>query len=119
MIRHPRFTLRAGDRHVLRFTLTDADGGGAALDLGSMGLRFAIARLDRITGRAQTPVVIKDLDAGVTAYDAPEGVYDVTLLGADTADLLGVYDWELETVEAGETVALAVGEIDFVAGIGT
>lgn len=96
----------AGDYRKLQFTLTDADNGGAALNLTTLDVTFAMAADVR-----GAPDVTKTEGDGITITDAAGGLCEVELLTADTSSLApGRYYWELEVTDASsQSTVVATG----------
>ncbi len=110
-------TVYRGNRKVLRYTVTDEDNGGAALDITTYTIRWAATRTDTSGNPIESGAVI-DLnttdDPTQVVKTAPaSGVVDVTLVEANTTELTpGTYYIELEGVDASaHSEVFAVGTL--------
>jgi hypothetical protein len=100
----------AGNDIALEFTVSVDD---EAIDISQMTPSFAIAR---DSGSA----VISTDDATATAEvtDGPDGVFEVTIAGEDTAALAGTYRWQANLEDAlGSVSTVARGYVTFKQGI--
>lgn len=114
------YTIYAGNKHLLKFTITDSDNGGVAKDLTGIGAQFALSRRISDEIYSTTPVVEKDSDGPDVTIVAPasSGVIWVVLNGVDTEDLQGTYYYELETVDGqGNTLVVATGDLEIKANV--
>lgn len=106
-----------GNRKVLRYTVTDEDNSGAALDISSYTIRWAATRTNASGNPIETGAVI-DLNSTsdpsqVVKTTPASGIVDITLLEADTTSLTpGSYYIELEGVDgSGNSEVFAVGTL--------
>jgi hypothetical protein len=98
----------AGNDIALEFTVSVDD---EAIDISQMTPSFAIAR---------DLAVISTDDATATAEitDGPDGVFEVTITGEDTAALAGTYRWQADLEDAlGSVSTVARGYVTFKQGI--
>jgi hypothetical protein len=110
-------TMYRGNRKVLRYTVTDEDNSGAALDITSYTIRWAATRTNASGNPIETGAVI-DLNSTsdptqVVKTTPASGIVDITLLEADTTSLTpGSYYIELEGVDgSGNSEVFAVGTL--------
>ena len=110
-------TVYRGNRKVLRYTVTDDDNAGAALDITTYLMRWAATRTDASGDPIESGAVI-DLNSTsnpsqVVKTTPASGIVDVTLLEADTTSLTpGTYYIELEGVDASSnSEVFAVGTL--------
>lgn len=99
----------AGNRHVLRFTITDEDTTGSpAKDITGKTLKFAMSKFSNGVP-LKTPVLEKSTASGIVITDGTNGECEVTILDTDTAAFLPAdYYFELELFEPGPTDPLVV-----------
>jgi hypothetical protein len=112
---HQDFVLCSGDDRTLRYTITDE--ASAPLDLtGISAARWGCARLQANGAYVLPASIVKTLADGVEIADAPGGIIQVMIDGADTAGLSkGRYHHELEMTDAGGAVStLAMGVITLI-----
>lgn len=84
-------TLTPGDDVIIALSLVDEDG--AALDItGVVSIKFQL-------NRNGTPVVAKELLDGITVTDEATGELEIALAAADTEELIGGCDYEVELVD--------------------
>ena len=110
-------TMYRGNRKVLRYTVTDEDNSGSALDITSYTIRWAATRTNASGNPIETGAVI-DLNSTsdptqVVKTTPASGIVDITLLEADTTSLTpGSYYIELEGVDgSGNSEVFAVGTL--------
>ena len=100
------FTMFAGDTKRLRFTLTDGDSDGAALDISDTVVTWQASKGNAARFSA-VPALTKTMGGGVTVTDEMNGKVTVELLPADTQALNGTFYHELQVVDASGDVATA------------
>lgn len=108
----------AGNRRLLRFTVTDEDGSGAK-DLTGLIVKFALARFDTSGNPVKSnPLIDKrsDTSSDVTITTPLSGIVEVVLVPADTASITPVpaaYYMELEVFNASnaDPVVVATGTL--------
>lgn len=101
-------TARSGDS--LRLNITAKDSDGSPLDLTGGQVRFGLGKSP--TGSAE--VVKSSSEGSVAITDAAVGEFVVEIEPADSADLSGMYHFEVEVTEAGGVVStVLVGQLMF------
>ena len=83
------FVTRSGDGFVIKATTKDA--AGAIVDITGGTIKFGL--YDLVTGAEST---VKEVATGIVITDGINGLYEVTVLGADTAALAGRFFHETE-----------------------
>ena len=96
------FTMFSGDTKVLRVTATEADG--SPLNLIGIDITWVLAK--KVTAPA---ILTKTIGAGITVTDAPNGIFEVNLTPADTADLKGSYYFEAQIDDNGAISTILTG----------
>ena len=107
--------LCSGDHRTLRFAI--ADPSGVVVDLtGVQAVRWGCARLQANGGYVLPASIVKTLADGIEIADAPGGIIEVMIDGADTAGLSkGRYHHELEMTDAeGAVSTLAMGTLTII-----
>lgn len=112
-------TMYVGNKRTFRYTVVDEDVvGEPALDLTPFAtnpadIKWTLSQIspDGVILKDSPVVEKKRTTGGVTITDAPNGVCEVDVVGADTAALqAGSYHTELELFDAfGESVVVAKG----------
>ena len=97
------FPLMSGDKHVLRFTITDASE--AAVDLTGGSGQFAMGRSPSATTSVDSDA--SPATATVAINDAAGGILDVTITAAIAEALQGDYYWELRWTDSSGNSAIA------------
>lgn len=113
MIKTVNLTAVRGDTFSMEVRMTAADG--AAVDLTGYTLMFTVKPLADHAADDSAAVVAVD----VTAHtDAAGGLSTVTVPAADTADLLGVYAWDLQSrAPDGTITTLTGGQVEWLADV--
>ena len=106
--------IRSGDAYTgaRRLTITVRDSQGATVDLTGTTLTFSVNKLGVNVFEKTTPT---DIELASPQSGATKGVAYLALPSALTADLSGIYDWELEAVDAVGAITLADGRFDVLA----
>ena len=97
-------TFPEGTDFVQRFTIRDSSG---VVDLTGATFTFSVFPLGTSKVGAQTPTFTKTLGSGITVTSAVGGILEVAFTPANTVDLVGTHEWELEIVESGGGTFLA------------
>lgn len=90
---NPVFEIYAGDSVPITIPVTNADG--SAMDLTGATIKWA---LKAFVG-SKTNLVYKDTDSGVTITNPAGGIFTVTLIPTDTADMHGTYSQGAEVID--------------------
>ena len=108
-------TIKLTEGDTARLTVTVRDAAGAVVDLtGATAIAWQMAR----SAFAASPTLSKSLGSGVTVTDAMNGVFQVALAPADSADLLGDFHHEAEVTDgAGDIATVFCGTLNFSKGL--
>lgn len=104
----------AGDSILLEFTVTDQDGAAAIITGDTIA--FAVVK-----HAGDTPVITTEggsPTATGTITDGAGGIFQVSVLAADTVGLGGLYQWDAELTDAtGGVQTVARGTMLFVGDV--
>ena len=102
----------ANTKHVLAFSVLNADDNDNPLPLTGLTVQWSLARKTERGYEGQATVFKDTTSGGITVTDAPGGKLEVSIDPADTEALLGDFHQELEVVDGvGRGVVVAVGNV--------
>lgn len=100
------FTMWSGDTRRLSITVDDGASPPVAINLTSSTIEWHLAK--RLT--STVAILTKTVGGGIALTDPVNGVFEVTIDPADTADLSGEYYHEAEvTLSGGDKSTVLVG----------
>jgi hypothetical protein len=116
MKRNPKQTFAQGDQHMIRVVVKDLSqdkNGRVVADVSAMTGKLALSARGR-NGYFKDSVLVVTSTMTLGA----QGIVDSLLESTDTANLLGLYHWQLELDDGDNgTEVVAEGEFEFVLNI--
>ena len=114
-------TMYANNLRTLRITVTDEDSvGSPSKDLTGLVVKWALSRQDTSGNFLTAPILEKrsTTPTELTVTDAVNGIFEVYLVPADTAALVGTFYWEAEVFDATPSgVVVATGTLEIVRNV--
>lgn len=112
-----RITATRSDDHKIRFTVKNSSG--VAYDVSANTFKFTCkASLDDAITSAKFQKT-SPAASGIDLTSAASGIVDVNLVPADTANLAGIYYYDLEMTESGKVYTLRQGILSIAKDVST
>lgn len=92
------FEMMSGDTQVLEYEVLDEDG--VAVNITDATIEWVLTA----SRNSATALITKTTSSGIVITNGPSGIFQVTLLPANTTSLSGIYYYEAEVTTTGNSV---------------